>query len=370
MLEKKDWDNLLSNTKVYMIGAQSRAKTFTGYLRALYPEVSVEAYLVDDEEENDQQIHGSPVLRLGAENSYHTEYPVFVATKGIYHAKFQSLLTAIGFEKIIPVSVEVDNYFRNAYAEQKFRLGGREFIRLDQLDNTCADHASSACIYMAKSIYDRPLQTAYVCPEYERPIQVGAALTEERLASDILTDCEGENISKKNRQYCELTALYWIWKNAPEDILGLSHYRRHFILPEHWLERMEANHIDVVLPIPTCVLPSIEGNYRERHDPYDWDYLLEYLQRECPEDYEVGKKVYADNLYSPCNMFIMRKTVLNDLCAWLFPVLDAVVAHGGTKEDTYFNRYPGFLSERLMTLYFEKHKQDYRIAYADKTFLQ
>lgn len=368
-LEKNDWDKLLSDTKIYIIGAQSRAKTLTGYLRALYPETSVAAYLVDDAEKNEPEIEGSPVLRLEKENVYHTEYPVFIATKGIYHEKFQKGLREIGFGKIIPVTAEIDNYFRNAYVKQKFRYDGREFRRLDQQNITCAEAAFSACIYMAESVYDKPLQGSYVCPEYERPIQVGAALTDKRLAPDILTDCEGEHISEKNRQYCELTALYWMWKHAGEDIIGLAHYRRHFILPDHWLERMESNSIDVVLPVPTCVFPNIDENYRERHDPSDWDYLLEYLQREFPEDYEVGIRVFKDNLYSPCNMFIMRKPVLDDLCAWMFPILDEVVAHGGIKADTYLNRYPGFLSERLMTLYFEKHKRDYRIVYADKMFL-
>ena len=61
--------------------------------------------------------------------------------------------------------------------------------------------------------------------------------------------------------------------------------------------------------------------------------------------------------------------ILCDLCEWMFPLLDAVVAHGGEKEDSYLNRYPGFLSERLLSYYFEKNRDKYRLVYADKNFL-
>lgn len=227
----------------------------------------------------------------------------------------------------------------------------------------------TARIYVANSVHDKPLQSKYQLLREEEILQVGAALTNERLIPGVLTDCEGDNISVKNKQYCELTGLYWIWKNAQEDYIGLVHYRRHFLLPDNWLCRAVANDVDVILPVPLYVAPSLEGNYMERHIASDWEYLMQYFREEYPSEYRNAKSFFAGNLYSPCNMLIARKEVLDKLCEWLFPILDAVAEHGGEKEDPYMNRYPGFISERLITYFFEKDKNKYNIVYANKNFL-
>ncbi len=132
---------------------------------------------------------------------------------------------------------------------------------------------------------------------------------------------------------------------------------------------MISNKIDVILPVSTYVYPNIAENYKERHDFTDWEFLMRYLEKNSPDDYAMTKKVFSENLYYPCNMFIMQRKILNDMCSWLFPIIDAAAEHGGTKEDAYLNRYPGFISERLITLFFEIHRDEYHIVYADKNFI-
>ena len=360
--------------KIYIVGAHSRGQTVAFYLTYLNPQIEIEAYLIDNDEPNPKQVNGVPVIKLEKGTKLHNDYPVYIGTRGVYHPHFVKCLEKQGMKEIHPVSVELDMELRNAFLKKYFESKGKEYKKIEGTTYAIAPEQKvsvdfDSCVYVANSAFDKALESEYCLAPYERTIQVGAALTERRILPDVLTDDAGENISKKNRQFCELTALYWIWKNAKEDVVGLVHYRRHFILPSDWEKRMKNSGIDVILPIPLYVLPNVEENYKKRHDPGDWEYMMHYIKEKDSEEYEDMKKVFGEPLYSPCNMFIMRREVLLELCQWMFPILDAVVEHGGQKEDPYFNRYPGFLSERLITYYFQKHSEKYKVVYADKNFL-
>lgn len=358
--------------QIYIFGAHSRGQTLAAYLQYLHPEIIVEAYLYDNGEPNPKKIGDVAVIPLDAQESLHTDYPVYIGTRGMYHGAIRQKLEQLGFEKIYPVTVELDLQLRNAYLDKYFAEIGKEFLKIDKLNLFLEDALSTdktVAVYVAKSILDGPLKQNYALAAYEKEIQVGAALTSQCLSADILTDCLGDNISDKNKQFCELTALYWIWKHAGEDIVGLVHYRRHFILPQNWLECMLQNNVDVILPVPLYVAPNIEGNFKSRHIASDWECMMQYLQQNNFKEAQEAENFFQGNLYSPCNMFIMRRDVLNRLCEWLFPILFAVAEHGGVKEDNYQNRYPGFISERLISFFFEKHGNEYKVVYSDKNFL-
>lgn len=348
--------------RIYIFGAHSRGQTLGVYLTALDPDIRIEAYLVDNDEENHEAIDGVPVLRLGDGPKLTRGLPVYLGTRGVYHERVAAMLEGLGMGEVIPVTPELDRELRGRYLELSCRQRGRSFDRLEGF--------SRACIYVVRSASDKPLREGQGLKLYEREIQAGAALADGSFSPGILTDDTGFHISGQNRQFCELTATYWIWKNAREDILGLEHYRRRFLCGDGWAEKMERSRIDVVLPTPLYVGPSIAQNYRNRHVAADWDFMMGYLKRLYPEDYRAAEEFFEHtNLYSPCNMFIMRRGILDSLCAWMFPILFACAEHGGEREDSYQNRYPGFLAERLMSFYFERHREEYRVVYADKSFL-
>ena len=371
--------------KIYIFGAHSRAQTLAAYLCFLDEDIHIEAYFYDNDEKNPENIGEIPVFKVNGTMDINAlnlslDYPVYIGTRGIFHKKITEMLTEIGFKVIYPVTVEMDLMLRNQYLEKYYSSIGREFIKLDKLQEFPVSafkdseviNKISASVYTVKSPFDRPLQQEYSIASYEKEIYVGAVFAENSLPllpKNALRDNEGENISEKNKQFCELTALYWIWKHAREDILGLVHYRRHFLFPKNWKECMLNNQVDVILPVPLYVAPTVEENFKSRHDPSDWEFMMQYLKDNFPENYQAACRFFKGNLYAPCNMFVMKREVLDALCGWLFPILFKVAEHGGEKDNSYLNRYPGFISERLISLYFEINREKFKLVYADKNFL-
>ena len=350
---------------IYIFGAHSRARTFATYWKNLEPEKPIEAFLVDNDEPNEATVDGVPVVRLTDGVSLKEGYPVYLAVRSVSHKRITEHLRRFGTKTIIPVSVELDIHLRNRYLRQYYAKKGELFRKIDD-----KKEGISVCVYAVRSIHDQPLvDTTYQFPMYEKTIQVGAALSEQRLSECDCYDDVGENISSRNQQFCEETALYWLWKHATEDIVGLVHYRRHFTLPDDWVERMEEREIDLILPTPLYVGPNVGENFRYRHDATHWDFMMGYLRGRSVEEYESAAAYFSESFYSPCNMFIMRRKVLVKFCQWLFPILFAVADHGGQMEDRYQNRYPAFLGERLLSWYFGRYREQYRVVYADKNFL-
>ena len=54
------------------------------------------------------------------------------------------------------------------------------------------------------------------------PVHVGA---EGKDSIGYKGDNTKDNISEKNPFFCELTGLYWAWKNLKADYIGIAHYR-------------------------------------------------------------------------------------------------------------------------------------------------
>lgn len=358
--------------KIYIAGAHSRGTTFGYYMKYLNPSIEIIAYLYDNDEENPEYINNVPVIKIDENSKLNTECPVYLGMRGVNCSRFAETLIKCGMQKIIPVDVELDCKIRNKYLKKYYSFIGQSFLKIEDFSMPKASlekENRNARIFVAHSAFDKQLKDVYQLDNYEKIIQVGTELTDKKIETDCF-DNIGENISGLNAQFCELTGLYWLWKHATEDILGLVHYRRHFTLPKDWKERMIYHNIDVVLPVPLYVSPSIEQNYKNRHDGSNWDYMLECLREKSIQEYELASKFFKETaLYSPCNMFIMKRKILHELCSWLFPILFEVAKHGGIIEDSYQNRYPGFISERLITFFFEKNKEKYKIVYSDKNFL-
>lgn len=178
-------------------------------------------------------------------------------------------------------------------------------------------------IVAAHKAYRMPEDGAYV------PMQVGAALRGEL---GYLRDDAGDNISAKNPGFCELTGLYWMWRNERFDALGLTHYRRLFVrrgLGDKWRRVLSGGEIEALLSGADVLLPKkrhywIETNYSQyahAHHAVDLDLTREIIARRCPEYIPAFDAVMQRTSGHRFNMFIMRGEWARRYCAWLFPIL-------------------------------------------------
>ncbi len=179
----------------------------------------------------------------------------------------------------------------------------------------------------------------------------------------IFGDCyddTGDNISEKNKNYCELTGLYWIWKNIFDEYIGLVHYRRFFfesfnkkkILSFEHAKRF-LNHYDMILPFHCNLKSTVKEQYCEKSG-FEKDLILvrEIIHSRCPEYIEDYDQVMNQNFVYFSNMMITRKKILDDYCQWLFGILgDLEKKVDVSSYNAYQKRIFGFLSERLLTVY-------------------
>lgn len=365
-------------TSIYIAGASSRARTTKEYLEKLNPDIKVLAFLVSPEmDDNPDEADGLFVVPISNESHVDTSVKVYLGTRGVNHDKLTSELLGIGFsaDNIIPVTPELDMKLRNEYVRKAFEEKGKEFIKLVDLSDGRNESeslcSSSPHLFIAKTVFDSDFEMPVPLKPYEYILQAGTSQAAGRLSDASQYDDEGENISGKNSHFCELTAMYWIWKNVKESIVGLEHWRRRFLLPDNWMQIVSTNDIDVILPVPLCVMPTLKENFITRHLPIFWDETMNIIGELYPEDKAKAEKYFDNtNLYSPCNMLIARKEIFDDYSSWLFPILLELNERIGIVDDKYQNRYPGFVSERLLNYYFEIRRNDLKIAYADKSFLK
>ena len=198
------------------------------------------------------------------------------------------------------------------------------------------------------------------------PIQVGAEGKEDL---GYIKDNTGDNISCKNPNYCELTALYWIWKHSLADVVGLVHYRRYFF-KSFWTTNMEKaiskNDIEKYLEKYDLILPSpyytykrtVEEQYAENHNIEDYKKLREIIKQKTPEYLEAFDAISNRRYFYNYNMFIMSKKLFDEYVEWVFPILEELEKQVNIDNYSDYNkRIYGFLSERLFNVWIERHKE-------------
>ena len=206
-----------------------------------------------------------------------------------------------------------------------------------------------------------------------RPLQVG-------YGEDIkgfLRDNSGQNISEKNKDFSELTGLYWIWKNCDSDVKGLVHYRRLFtdglisfgskktkyrkILKEKTIKEIMLTN-DMILPRKrNYYIQSLYSHYSSNHDPKVLDITRKIIQETSPDYLSAFDEVINGKSAHMFNMFIARSDIFNSYSEWLFGILFELEHQ--LKDETLLKeegRIPGYVSEFLMDVWIKVNKPKYQ----------
>lgn len=182
-------------------------------------------------------------------------------------------------------------------------------------------------------------------------------------------DSTGDNISERNPNFCELTGLYWIWKNSNADIVGLVHYRRYFyknvfcnkknILNESTINKFLNNYDIIVAPKGYTWGSTVKTKYIENHVEADLIKCEKVLKEKYPEYSHAFDKVLNGNCYMPFNMMIAKKEIFDEYSKWLFDILFELekIVDVEDGRSNYDKRVFGFLSERLLYVWLLKNNQ-------------
>lgn len=204
------------------------------------------------------------------------------------------------------------------------------------------------------------------------PVQVGA---QGKSKIGYQRDCEGENISWKNPYYCELTGVYWAWKNLSAEYVGLVHYRRLFCVRKPTskdkkldcvLNSLEAEELlsqcDIILPEKrNYVIESVYSHYCHTHHQKDLDTAAKVLWELYPDYYPIYMKQMKCNQAHMFNMFIMKWDLFDQYCSWIFPILEELENRLDLTGYTPFEaRVYGRISELLLDVWVEKNHFEYK----------
>lgn len=212
--------------------------------------------------------------------------------------------------------------------------------------------------------YSLPTETIYV------PILVGN--TKIPGMENALRDNTGQNISKKNPYYCEMTALYWAWKNLDTRYLGIVHYRRYFAGKHFALHKEQRiatrTEIEAALAKAPVIVPrkrnywieTTYSQYAHAHHGKDLDSVRQILSVQYPEYLESFDLVMGRTKGHRFNMVIMRRDLLDSYCTWLFDLLFQMESRIDIQSyDSYNQRVYGFLAERLLDVWIEANHVPY-----------
>ena len=206
------------------------------------------------------------------------------------------------------------------------------------------------------------------------PLQVGAAYGKEL---GYKKDNTGDNISYKNPYFCELTGLYWAWKNLDSDYVGLVHYRRYLsimkatksvketlsrVLSKKQLEKLidspdKSQNYDLILPKKrNYIIETLYSHYEHTLHIDPLNLTRDIIAEKSPEYLAEFDRIQERRSAHMFNMMIGKKEIIDKYCEWLFDILfeleEEIKRSNNPKlYDKFHSRFYGRISELLFDVW-------------------
>jgi hypothetical protein len=185
-------------------------------------------------------------------------------------------------------------------------------------------------------------------------------------------DNTGENISKKNASYCELTGLYWAWKNLKDDYIGLAHYRRHFgkktknpfdgVLTYNQVQPMLSKYKIFVPKKRKYYIETLYSHYQHTHYASQLDLTRKIIEEKYPDYLKSYDDVVKQTYGYMFNMMIMQRKYLDEYCKWLFDILFELEKRISPQNLSAFQgRFYGRISEIIFNVWLDEQIRTRRI---------
>lgn len=169
---------------------------------------------------------------------------------------------------------------------------------------------------------------------------------------------DGKNIDFLNKFYCELTGLYYLWKNVDAAIKGLEHYRTYFVSDNGLLDETDIYEIlnkhDVICG--RMHFPSTMGIRNVRHGTQlgpTAPFMTTFCDviNELNPDMGSAFQTYLDGEYFyPTNTLITSNRLFNEYCQALFYVLTRFDKRVPFSSQSL--RMDGYMAELFMGFWF------------------
>lgn len=222
-------------------------------------------------------------------------------------------------------------------------------------------------IIAAHKKYRMPTDAMYI------PLQVGADTVQGKNIEEFgyLKDNSGDNISKLNSSFCELTGIYWAWKNLDADYIGLVHYRRHFSMKKKGKDPFgNILSYDELVPFLGTIkvftpnkrryfIESLYSHYEHTHYSNQLDETRKIIQEKYPDYIDTYDDVLKRTYGYMFNMMIMDKEYLNQYLTWLFDILFELGKRIDMPELSDFQgRFYGRVSEIIFNVWLEQQQRN------------